>query len=358
MKHSHALAYLRQLCCLGLAAELLVPEFLRAISLVVPSEFNVLTFVDGMLSATSAIPAYFDPEFPNLCLENLRVYWTSEKLKSAAQWFTRHSVFTNEDGPDQRFYASNLYQFFRRYDSHYAVVAPVVQHGKPVAMLCVTRPIVHKAFTAKEQQLCVQLASYLAHGLQAPVAEIFEYGNPGLSGLVIASLDGTIQYLNDSARRLLALARDSIATARDYPKETILPAQVMRLCRDLNAVFQDNNAPPPSCCHANAHGCFIFRAYWLNKENPDQGGLIGVTIEHQEPMVLQLVRAMQPLPLSPVQKEVALLMAQGLTSEQIGRRLQVKLTTVNDHIRKIFTKLDIHHRRELLPKLMAQPVRC
>jgi len=36
-----------------------------------------------------------------------------------------------------------------------------------------------------------------------------------------------------------------------------------------------------------------------------------------------------------------------------GIRMHIKLTTVKDHIGKIFIKLDINRREELLPMLMA-----
>ena len=96
----------------------------------------------------------------------------------------------------------------------------------------------------------------------------------------------------------------------------------------------------------------MFRAYWLNQPNNEPGGLVGMTIEHQEPLVLKILRALQNLPLSPTQKEVAMLLAQGVSSEKIGERLHIKPTTVKDHVGKIFTKLDIHHREELLAKVL------
>ena len=96
----------------------------------------------------------------------------------------------------------------------------------------------------------------------------------------------------------------------------------------------------------------MFRAYWLNNQNSEPGGLIGITIEHQEPVKLKALRAMQNLSLSPTQREVALLMTQGLSNEKISQRLRNKPTTVKDHIGKIFTKLNIHSREELLPKLL------
>ena len=132
--------------------------------------------------------------------------------------------------------------------------------------------------------------------------------------------------------------------------------QLRQLCRNLNTLFQGNDAAPPSFCHSNGRGRFIFTAYWLDKVNREPGGLIGVTIEHQEPQALVILRALRDLPLSPTQKEVALFMAQGLPYDKIGERLHIKLTTVKDHAYKIFDKLDIHRREELLPLLLAKSV--
>jgi DNA-binding NarL/FixJ family response regulator len=65
------------------------------------------------------------------------------------------------------------------------------------------------------------------------------------------------------------------------------------------------------------------------------------------------LRALGNLPLSPGQKQVAALLAQGYSNEKIGQQLYIKNSTVKDHISKIYTKLDLHNREELLPKLLA-----
>ena len=125
------------------------------------------------------------------------------------------------------------------------------------------------------------------------------------------------------------------------------------LCRNLEAVYQGKAAPPPSMQHINGRGRFLFHAYWLNKCNQEPGNLIGMTIEHQEPLTLKILRLLENVPLSPTQKVVVLMLVQGFSYEKIGERLFIKLTTVKDHVGKIYTKLDIHRREELLPKLMA-----
>lgn len=49
-----------------------------------------------------------------------------------------------------------------------------------------------------------------------------------------------------------------------------------------------------------------------------------MTIEHRQPLKLKILRAMRDLPLSPTPKEVAMLLALGLSFEQIGQRLHIK----------------------------------
>ena len=96
----------------------------------------------------------------------------------------------------------------------------------------------------------------------------------------------------------------------------------------------------------------MFHAHWLDNANQEPSGMIGVNIELHEPQLLRLLRALQQFQLPPVQREVALLIAEGLSNEEIGIHLHIKLTTVKDHVRRIFVKLDIARREDLLSKLL------
>jgi DNA-binding CsgD family transcriptional regulator len=136
-------------------------------------------------------------------------------------------------------------------------------------------------------------------------------------------------------------------------KENALLQKLAQICRNLDAIFQGKDAAPPYWSHTNGRGRFIFRAYWLDKQNNEPRDLICMSIEHQEPLTLKILRMLQNLPLSPMQKEVALLLAQGLSNEKIGEQLHIKVTTVKDYISALFAKLDITRRDELLPKLVA-----
>jgi DNA-binding CsgD family transcriptional regulator len=52
-------------------------------------------------------------------------------------------------------------------------------------------------------------------------------------------------------------------------------------------------------------------------------------------------------PLSPREVEVAVLIAQGLTSKEVGRRLLIERGTVDTHVQHIYNKLNIDSRPQL-----------
>jgi ATP/maltotriose-dependent transcriptional regulator MalT len=171
--------------------------------------------------------------------------------------------------------------------------------------------------------------------------------------MMVMDTQGTILYLTNEAKSLLALACHPVLSLDARNQEVEILAKLAQLCRNLQAIFKGKHAAPPSWCHTNGRGRFTFRAYWLERLSQEPGRMISMTIEHQEPLVLKILRTMQGLPLSPVQKQVALLLAQGFSNELIGERLNIKLTTVKDHVSKIFDKLGIYRREELLPLLLA-----
>ena len=59
-------------------------------------------------------------------------------------------------------------------------------------------------------------------------------------------------------------------------------------------------------------------------------------------------------PLSPRELEVALLIAQGLTSKEVGRKLQIERGTVDKHIEHIYDKLGFASRAQLAIWLMER----
>jgi DNA-binding NarL/FixJ family response regulator len=57
-------------------------------------------------------------------------------------------------------------------------------------------------------------------------------------------------------------------------------------------------------------------------------------------------------PLSPRELEVALLIAEGLTSKEVGKKLFIERGTVDTHVQHIYNKLNIDSRAQLAVWLM------
>jgi DNA-binding CsgD family transcriptional regulator len=84
-----------------------------------------------------------------------------------------------------------------------------------------------------------------------------------------------------------------------------------------------------------------------------------VTINHDEPRAVVLRRALDALPLSVAQKEVCRLLRAGFTQGEIAKVLAVAPSTVADHGKKVYGKLDnhsVHELRHLLDSLATSAI--
>jgi DNA-binding CsgD family transcriptional regulator len=350
MKQSNALAYLRQLCCLQLPKEVVLGEFLRSVHSVIPSENNVYTPLDPLGFPTIPITDVFMPEI----LEVARVVLPHFIIHHLAKIdYKAHPIVDDPNMIGDNFYRSELYNLlWRPASQHHMMLAHIEINKMLVGRLFLYRPKTGKAFNSAEHVLFLQLLPYVVHAVNQPPQLPVEYELSGDAGLIVADSKGQIIYLTHRAKLLLLQANQQ--DNQGFVFNSIkLPPCLLRLCQNLEAIFANKNAPPPVVTHNNVFGRFVFRAYWLEHQGNEPGNLIGITIEHHEPQQLKIFRTLRDLPLSPVQKEVAMMLANGESSEKIGERLHIKYTTVKDHIRKIFDKLDIHRREELLPRLRA-----
>ncbi len=213
MKQSHAVAYLRQLCCSGLSKEVVIREFLRAVKTVIPSDNNVFSGCDEQLSPTYHIAGFDIADMDEFIPVVISDFATKERQRRIAEWFKQHPAITDYVVWDEAFHMSDLYNLvWRRFDQHHVFWAPVRQNGKPVALLNLYRPRQHKPFDSREQALALRLLPYLAHALRVPDDKDIHYSVSGTSGMMVLNAQGAILYLSDEAKRLLALASHPIMT--------------------------------------------------------------------------------------------------------------------------------------------------
>ncbi|HPE71070.1 MAG TPA: helix-turn-helix transcriptional regulator [Candidatus Competibacter sp.] len=365
MKRAKALASLRQLCCLGLSREILIPELLHALHMFIPSENNVFNGLDEHLLPTFVIPEFVIPEV----VETLQSEWHRLYVKPfharALAWYNHHRVMPDVRILDERFYRSDFYHVvFRPYNQHYRIQMILKSNGAMVGGISLARSQHQQPFDAEDIQQLRRLLPYVEHSLQARNEPVVDYVDSGQTGLVILKRNGSVVHLSDSARHLLFLATyGAVPVGQEHVSLAVTVPPVLRqLCANLDGIFQGLDAPPPSFSHTNGSGRFVFRAYWLQPPTihlgldarahpPSDDGLMGVLIEHQEPLRLQLHRKLQGWRLSPREQEVGLALAEGLSQTAIAARLNISVQTVITYVRRLYAKLEVHNRAELLDKL-------
>jgi DNA-binding CsgD family transcriptional regulator len=357
MKKKQGLAYIRQLCCLGLGEASVIPELLRAIRAVIPSVTNVFQRFDKDFFPKYIIPEFVVPEALDIFLKENRRMCTPEIAGNMHRWHGCYRVMSDARLLSDHIYSSDLYHLvWRPYEFHHMLQGVVTKGASGSSFLMVSRPRSQPEFDASDKRLFERLLPYVEYALQTRKTAETKYADQGESGLFVMDSQGKLVFASEAARKLLALIRYPI-----YPigagvalREVSIPPALGQLCRHLDGIFRGRDAPPPILTHGNPRGRFVFRAHWLDPVNREPGSLIGVTVEHREPAVLRLLRAMKDLPLSPVQREVCLLLAQNHTQDSIGQRLGIKPTTVKDHVRKIYDKLGVCRREELVGRLIPK----
>ncbi len=354
VKKKNAIAYLRQVCSSGLSREAAITEFLRSVSLVIPSNNNTFSVCGKALTDSQHRASSELGMLPRGNPGMARRFPTSECHERARNWFWHHPVIEHSRPPKPPFHEAEMVDRVQQpLDIQHVLFARVRLTDAQEGVLGLYRPKTQKPFDQRDQEMLLHLAPYLSHAFNTSTDTPAQEAPSGQVGMLVMDPQGQLLFQDAEASRLMRLATyprldshmDSGRDVRD---------RLSTLRQNLISMRDVKSDAPPAITHESPHGNFIFRAFWLENGEHQENAAIGVMIEHRMPLTLQLLRGMRDLPLSPTQKQVAMLLAQGVSFEEIGRQLNVKPTTVKDHAGKIYMKLDIHRREQLLPALLEK----
>jgi DNA-binding CsgD family transcriptional regulator len=253
-------------------------------------------------------------------------------------------------------------EILKRLDAHHVLYGIVREQGAALGQLSLYRPLDAPAFTPRERADLASVIRYIAHGIAGDDSRPRESAGGGFSfqdsedeAMLVTDRTGNIRHASEKGRRLLLLATTSeINPASLKASVNERATQVLRtLCGRLGAVAHGEEPTPPMMILDTKWGRHILRAYWLDDDNQAADALIGVRVQRQEPMILRFVRAMGRLPLSPQQREIALMIAQGKSNQEIAEGLGVSGNTVAYHIKQLFLKLDVHDRAGAVERITS-----
>lgn len=356
-KHSEALIRIRQACNLGLGGRQLLPLVLRELRTVVPAAVAQFTWctADGLLQN----------------------FWSDSLMPRRTAWIVLHHRQYEADAGIRfadlvRFGrpTGNLrhwwHEGFGATPTARAVFIPyrlkwlldgVVRDGqRPWGCVLMMRHDDQPDFSAAEEDLLAQVLPWLAHALRCAQARPRRFVAGGRSALLVCDNDGRVQEWSADAHRLVTYALvEAInldAAVADGDFEGVAPAlqQIVAALRARLAAPEDGE--PPLLVRRNGWGEFVFRA-WALQPGAGATARIAVLVEQLEPEEAGLLARINALPLAPRQREIALLLAQGLEQGEIARRLGLRPLTVKDQVKDIYQRLDIHSRQALCALLGA-----
>jgi DNA-binding CsgD family transcriptional regulator len=339
------------MCCIGIPGELLMASLLPALRELVPSDSAAFFWVDSRgemrnLYAERMLPSDVMSLYFERYYEGREASFRRAFLERAAS--PEGIVATSADGELRK---SEYYnEILKRLDAHHVLYGIVREQGAALGQLSLYRPLDAPAFTPRERADLASVMRYVAHGIAGDDTrsspEPLTFQDSEDEAMLVIDRKGAIKHGSEKARRLLLLA-----TTSDINPESLKAAVNERaanalrtLASRLDAIERGEEPLPPVMSLDTKWGRHVLRAYWLDDDHEAADALVGVRIQRQEPMILRFVEAMGHLPLSPQQREIALMIAQGQSNQEIAEGLGVTGNTVAYHIKQLFLKLDVHDR--------------
>ena len=358
MKHTTVRARIRQLCCLGLPGELLIPSLLPALRELVPSDSAGFFWVDARGDMTNLYAERLLP--PDL----MSLYF--ERFYDGRGSAFRHAFLERARAPEgvvattaEGDFTRTAYynEILRKLDAHHVLYGVVREQGAALGQVSLYRASDAPGFSARERADLTSVMRYVAHGIAAglqPSANGAAAFQDTDDEAMLVLEGGAIRHGSEKARRLLLLATTSEINAASLGAAVNdRAAQALRtVCDRLHSVGRGDEAAPPSITLESKWGRYVMRAYWLDDDRSARAP-IGVRIQRQEPMILRFVQAMGRLPLSPQQREIALAIAQGKSTQEIADALGVSANTVAYHVKQLFLKLDVHDRAGAVARITS-----
>ncbi|MGV0743365.1 helix-turn-helix transcriptional regulator [Mycolicibacterium sp. XJ870] len=219
--------------------------------------------------------------------------------------------------------------------------------------VCLLREPGRHPFEAREVDFLASLAPLVAEGLRraAILGEVATVEQGGTAVVVLAP-DNSIETATTGAERLLADLGNDDTPGGQLPVAVLaVAARARRIARDDHTDL-DRRAPRSDMfARARVHTA---QGNWVTVRGSvlgdDPYSSVAVLIEEARPPELAPLIA-DAYGLTDRERRVTELVAQGLSTNEIGQRLHVSSYTVQDHLKSIFDKTGAGSRGELVARL-------
>lgn len=293
------------------------------------------------------VPLYLDPHMQAAEAEVARPYAQAAREDFGPQ--LRAQLVTV---PEPVFWASDYYNLLLRPAGIEECMSLVLRQldGRPLGALKLYRNGRRHGFDRDAVACLAALEPFIARLLtpRAP-ADPQQPDMPQGRALLVTSQQGRVLWQSPHAAALLALAFGPQGARAGLPARC---GEVLdRLRRSRSG--QDAAEPPQARWH-DARGSFTLRASWLDAPGAGEAA-VALELEHHRPWTVRVLEQLQDLGLPERQFELAYWLAQGHAEPRIAAHLGVSMNTLVYHRRRLYERLAVHSRKELVQRLEAVP---
>jgi len=350
MTYKRQLALIRKLCGLGLPAQTLAPSLLPALRALIPSHSAAVFWVDDRFEMTglyaerllspAAMAMYYKKHYQDAATG----FPTQFRARAAASDPVSAHKFSKADQASDYFR-----EVLSRLDAHKILYGILRDGSRPIGQISFYRGARDQEFGRRDQEMLRGLLRYLSFGLRSqpsparPLAqaEVVE------EWLGIIAKDGApISAPPDWSRLVRLLAMEKVAPRTAHEELRVVTEFLRRICAHLDGP-DDAPIDQVDSQHDSPWGRFRIRAFRLPDAEGREEDQVGLLIGRREPRALALARGAGAAGLSPQQREVALLLADGKSNKEIARTLALRLNTASYHVKQVFARLQLHNRDEV-----------
>lgn len=200
------------------------------------------------------------------------------------------------------------------------------------------------AFSQSDADALARIAGAIAHGIRASLRFDAARRAAGTDapGLIIIGAENAVELMTPPARELIdALGSDALTY-----EDGSLPATVLALASFVRASEQRAEVGSNAVTVPSPSGWITLHA---SKAGPADGRVAIVLERASGPQSATLRLEMHGV--TPREREVATLLARGLSNPEIAAALVLSPHTVQDHVKSLFEKLDVSSRQELVARV-------
>jgi DNA-binding CsgD family transcriptional regulator len=343
-------ALIRTLCGLGLPAQTLAPSLLPALRVLIASHSAAVFWVDDRFEMTGLYAERLLPP------AEMAAYYKKHYQDAATGFPNAFRVRATGADPVSAVTLSEADQagdYFRevlsRLDAHQILYGVLRDGSRPIGQISFYRGARDPEFSSRDKEMLRGLLRYLSLGLRpqpatarpSALTEVVEewLGILAKDGSAISAPSNWLRLV-----RLLAIERVTPRTAHDELR--VVQEFLQHICEGLDATDVEGVDQVDSQ-HDSPWGRFRIRAFRLPDTEGQRQEQVGLMIGRYEPRTLALARGTGASRLSPRQREVALLLAEGKSNKEIAGELGLQLNTASYHVKQVFTRLQVHHRDQI-----------